>query len=82
MREVALGVVAFARTNPRIHLRLEPHFDPAVAAVLRGVRAGVAENVVRRNLLLHLVERFAEVVRVSERGAAGIGREGLQRFLL
>ena len=46
------------------------------------VRAREAEDVVGRDVPLDLRERLAEVVRVEERRAAGIGRERRQRVLL
>src|SRR5215467_8604113 len=82
MREIAIGVVALARTQLRVDLRLELDLDAPVLPVAAGVGARVTEDVVRRDVLLHFVEGLAEIVRVGERGAARVGRKRLQRFLL
>ena len=78
--EIARAVVAAAvvefHSGP-VHL----DDDLAVVPIHRGVRGAVAENVIALHVRLHLGERFAEIVAVEERLAAGVGGERDQRLL-
>jgi hypothetical protein len=82
VREVAVRVVALARFDFRIRLVPKPDRDAPVPSVLFRVRAGEAEDVVRRDVFCDLAERLAEVVRVEECRAAGVGGQRRRRLLL
>ena len=75
-RVIALAV-ADARTARN---SVDLHAERAPAAVVRGVAAVVAEQVVAGEIALHVREGFAEVAQIEEALAAGVGGEGGQSF--
>ena len=82
MGEVPVRVVAFAGIHLRIGLAAQPNGDAAISTVPVSVGAGVAEDVVRRDVFRHLAERLAEIIGVEKRRPAGIGRQRGQGLLL
>src|SRR5262249_40910957 len=80
MLEVRWSIVATAEVELQSRA-VDPDCDPAEAPIPRRIGAVIAEQVVKRAVLLHPGKHLAKVVRIEECFSAGISRQGDQRFL-
>ncbi len=87
---LAVGVIRMFKIAARVVARavfkldvrtIQSHLDVAEPAVFRMIRTGIAQNVVRRSIFLHLRKNAAEIVRIEERLPAGVRRQRRKRFL-
>src|SRR4030088_2778180 len=80
MLEIRRGVVTTAEVNFDAR-PVDSHRDAPETAVLRRIRAVIAEQIVDRSVLLHAGEHAAEIVRIKKRAPARVPGQSDQRFL-